>query len=315
MSVEAFKEKHEGLISALLDLARLHESSGAWSESIRLLELGIEIAGDDLRLRARLLLPLAGLLWKRGDMPRAEALLSEVDVTAESLHDESVLSDFYYQQGESHYLKQFYMDEGGSGEALPFHEKALELRLRLGDMEGASDSHSRIGTIHERLGDWERAHHHYLEAIEIAKEAGHKRGLTRPLTHIGGYHRRRGDTQKALEHYREALRASQESGDQEDVMFSLANVAQMIHRVNGDPEEALDHCRRALEIAERTGFKLAMARVRYGIALIHLREGRLDPARENFQRVIEISDGVGLRFFIGPAEEYLRKIDPEHAQP
>jgi tetratricopeptide (TPR) repeat protein len=308
LSGEAFKEKYEELIFTLLDLSRLLESSGEWSESIRLLELGIDIVVDYPRLRARLLLPLAGLLWKRGDMPKAEALLSEIDVTAESFHDEAVLSDFYYQLGEIHYVKQFYMDDGESGEALPFHEKALELRLRLGDMEGASDSHSRVGTILERLGDWEQADQHYREAIDIAEETGYKRGLTRPLTHIGGYHRRRGEAQKALEHYREALRVSQETGDQEDIMFSLANVAQMLHRVNGDPEEALDHCRRALEIAERSGFKLAMARVHYGIALIHLREGCLDRAREHFQRVIEISDSVGYRFFIGPAEEHLRKI-------
>ena len=298
----------------MLDLARLLESSGEWSESIRLLELGTDIVGDYPRLRARLLPSLAGLLWKRGDMPRAEALLSEIDVTVEPFHDEGPLSDFYYQLGEIHYLKQFYMDDAESREALPLHEKALELRLRLGDMESASDSQSRVGTIYERLGDWESAHKHYRNAIEIAEEIGYKRGLTRPLTHIGGYHRRQGETQKALEYYREALRASQESGEQEDVMFSLANVAQMIHRVNGDPEEALDHCRRALEIAERTGFRLAMARVHYGIALIHLRESCLDRAREHFQMVIEISDSVGYGFFIGPAEEHLRKIESELAE-
>ncbi len=315
MSGETFKEKYEEHIIALLGLARLLESSGEWNESIRLLELGTDIVGDHPRLRAMILLPLAGLLWKRGDMPRAEALLSEIDVNAEPFHDEGPLSDFYYQQGEIQYVKQFYMNDVESTEALPLHEKALELRLRLGDMKGASDSYSRVGTILERLGDWEKAHQHYLKAIKIAEEIGYKQGLTRPLTHIGGHHRREGEMQKALERYQEALRASQESGVQEDVMFSIFNVAQMLHRMNGDPEEALDQCRRALEIAERTGFKLAMARVNYGIALIHLREGCLDRAREHFQRVIEISDSVGYRFFIGPAEEHLRKIEPEPAQP
>ncbi len=311
---KGFREKFEELILTLLDLARLFESSGEWRESIRLLELGIDIVCDYPRLRARLLLPLAGLLWKRGEMPRAENLLSEVNVTAETFDDEEVLSDIYYQLGEIQYVKQFYMNDVESKEALPFHEKALELRLRLGDMKGASDSYSRVGTIHERLGDWKKAYQCYQEAIKIAEEIGYKQGLTRPLTHIGGHHRRGGEMQKALEHYQEALRVSQESGVQEDVMFSIFNVAQMLHRMNGDPEEAMDQCRRALEIAERTGFKLAMARVNYGIALIHLREGCLDRAREHFQRVIEISDSVGYRFFIGPAEEHLRKIETERAQ-
>ncbi|UCH57056.1 MAG: hypothetical protein JSV18_06885, partial [Candidatus Bathyarchaeota archaeon] len=81
-------EKFEELIFTLLDLARHFESSGEWHESIRLLELGIEIVGDDPRLRARLLPPLAGLLWKRGEMPRAEILLSEVNITAETFDDE-----------------------------------------------------------------------------------------------------------------------------------------------------------------------------------------------------------------------------------
>jgi len=285
-----------------------NESGGDWSESVRLLEQGIDIVDDDPGLRARLQLPLAGLLWKRGEMARAEALLSEARMTAESSDDEGLLSKVYYQLGEIHYVKQFYMNVTESGEALPFHEKALELRLGRGDMEGASDSHSRVGTIRERLGDWEKAHRHYREAIRIAEETGYTQGLTRPLTHIGGFHRRQGETDKAFEYHREALRISRESGNQEDVMFSLANVAQMIHRVDGDPEGALDHCQRALEIAERTGFILAIARIHYGIAAIHLGEGNVDRAREHFRKVIEISEDTGYRYFIGPAEEQLRKI-------
>ena len=298
----------EGRMTELLDLARKKEYSGDWTEAIDLLEKGINTVGDNPGLRATLQLPLAGLLWKRGEMARAEALLSEARATAESSDDEGLLSEAYYQLGEVHYVKRFYMNDAEYGEALPFHEKALKLRLKLGDKEGASDSHSRVGTIHERLGDWEEAHRHYREAIRIAEEIGYTQGLTRPLTHIGGFHRRQGEMQEAFDHHREALRVSRESGNQEDVMFSLANVAQMIHRVDGDPEGALDHCGRALEIAERTGFKLAMARVHYGIAVIHLGEENFDRAREHFKRVIEISESAGLSYFVGPAEEQLRAI-------
>jgi len=300
--------KLEGRISKLLDLARKNESDGDWTESISLLERGIDTVGDNPRTRAKLLHPLAGLLWKRGEMARAEALLSEAKMTAESFNDERLFSEVYYQLGEIHYVKQFYMNDAKSGEALPLHERAMELRLKQGDMEGASDSHSRVGTIHERLDDWEEAHRHYREAIRIAEETGYTQGLTRPLTHIGGFHRRQGETDKAFEYHREALRISRESGNQEDVMFSLANVAQMIHRVDGDSEGALEHCRRALDIAKRTGFILAIARIHYGIAVIHLGEGDVDRAREHFRKVIEISEGSGYRYFIGPAEEQLKKI-------
>jgi tetratricopeptide (TPR) repeat protein len=301
-------ERFEERISAILDLARLRELNGEWGESICLLESGLDIVGGNPTLRVKLLPPLAGLLWKRGEMTIAEILLSEAYATAESFEDEEALSEVYYQLGEIHYAKQFYMNDAEAKEALPFHEKALELRLRLGDMRGASDSHSRVGTILERLGDWEKAQQHYQEAIKIPEEIGYNQGLTRPLTQMGGYHRRQGETQKALEHHQEALRVSRESGNQEDVMFSTVNVAQMLYRINGEPDEALDLCRGALEVAERTGFKVAMARVHYGIALINLREGRSDQAREHFRRVIEISESAGLQYFIGPAEEQLRKI-------
>ncbi|MHA2083963.1 MAG: tetratricopeptide repeat protein [Candidatus Thorarchaeota archaeon] len=304
--------KLEEKISRLLYQARSHETKGDWGKSICLLEQGINVVGDDTRLRTRLLPPLAGLLWKRGKMAMAEELLSEAMTTTGSIDDERFLPEVYYQLGEIQYVKQFYMDDSESDKALPFHEKALELRLRLDDMEGASDSHSRVGTVHERLGDWEKAHQHYRKAIRIAEEIGYTQGLTRPLTHLGGRHRRQGEIQRAFEQYQEALRVSQESGNQEDVMFSLANVAQMIHRVNGDPEEALDHCQRALEIAERTGFKLAMARVHYGIAVIHLGEEDFDQAREHFRRVIEISEGAELSYFIEPAKEQLLKIEKEY---
>jgi tetratricopeptide (TPR) repeat protein len=304
MPDEGFEER----INTILDHARLKELSGEWIESIRLLESGIDVAGDNPRLRVKLLPPLACLLWKRGEMPRAEALLSEAYETAESSGDEETLSEVYYQLGEIHYAKQFYMNDAEAGEGLPFHEKALDLRLKLNNRNGASDSYSRIGTIHERLEDWEKAHQCYQEATKIAEETGYSQGLIRPLTHIGGFHRRQGDEQKALEHHQEALRVSRESGNQEDTMFSIANVAQIRYRINGDSEEALSLCREALEIAERTGFKLAVARVHFGIALIHLRENCSEKAREHFLRVIEISEDAGLLYFIGPAEEQLGKI-------
>jgi tetratricopeptide (TPR) repeat protein len=296
-------KKYEEISNSILELAKDIEASGEWSEAVRILKHGVGIVQDHPTLKVRLIPLLAGLLWKRGEIDTAESLLS-----LDGVDSDEALSDFYYELGEIHYVKKYYMNDDSYQNGLGFHEKALELRIKLGDMEGVSESHSRIGTIYEHLDNWEEANNRYQAGIKFARMVGYKSGLTRPLTHLAGYQRRQGELDKAFELYHEALRVSQESGDQEDTMFSLANMAQITYLTENDLEEALGYCWRALEIAERTGFILAIARVHYGIASLSLRAGQNNQARDHFQQVINVSEKGGYNYFIGPAEEQLKNL-------
>lgn len=293
--------RYNELASSILGLVHDHRSKGEWEEAVHLLEHGTKILRDYPKSKAMLLAIYAELLWKRGDIQRAENILQEKPYV-----DPKTLSDILYEFAEVHYILKYFMYRDTDQDPLTLHEKALSLRREAGYLEGVSDSLSRVGTMYEHQGDYEKAQPYYLEGIEVAESIGYTAGLIRPYTHMAAYQRELGNHDESYRLYSESVRLSEEVGDESVTMFSLANMAQAEYAASGDLQQALSYDLRALVIAEKTGFILAHARVHLGIALLYMQAEDNEKAKSHFNKVIEVAEAAGYSYFTKPAQDYIK---------
>jgi len=83
-------------------------------------------------------------------------------------------------------------------EALAYQRQALELRESMGDTRGVSESLFLIGTVYERLHQYDRAFDYYTQARRIADECGHLYEKTEPARHFAYKALLKGDLEQAL---------------------------------------------------------------------------------------------------------------------
>jgi tetratricopeptide (TPR) repeat protein len=87
---------------------------------------------------------------------------------------------------------------------------------------------SRLGTIHEHLGNHDQALEYHNKAIKAAEEINYDEGLYRPITHIGAFYRRQNDLKTALTYYQRALEICRRIGDNQGLIFALGNVGRTL---------------------------------------------------------------------------------------
>lgn len=296
---------HDKLASTVLEIAYNHKTNGEYKEALHLLHHGSQILIEYPKNNAKLVPLFAELLWKTGDIQRAEKILDK------EFHDidDKTLSDILYELAEVHYILKYFMLRETHQDSLKLHEEALSLRREIGYLEGVSESLSRIGTMYEHRGDYENAQPYYLEAIKIANSINYTRGLTRPFTHMAAYQRKLGNHDESYRLYSESLKLSEKVGLQETISLSLANMAQAEFQASGDLEKALRLDFRALQIAEKTGFILAHARAHFGIALLYMQAEYNEKANEHFLKVIEVAESAGYSYFVKPAQDYMKQLE------
>lgn len=280
-------EKYRSLATSILEISAIHERTGQWDQAIHLLQFILEVVdkAEDSKSEAKLRVLLGNLLWKRGDLAEARAILQKAKQLAEKTSDLKTLGDCFYHLGELYYVEASVMRKRDHTAALDYHEKAFALREKSGDKKGVVQSLSRLGTINEHLGNQDQALEYHNEAIKIAEEINYDQGLYRPITHIGSFYRLQGDLKTALEHYKRALEICRKINDKQGLVFALGNVGRTLSELDEPLGDALQLCREALTIAEDLDFKIAIGRTLMITGDLYVKGGDPDTAKEFFQRI------------------------------
>ena len=164
-----------------------------------------------------------------------------------------------------------YGNVGEAGKALPYYEKALELREEL-EKEAPSVSSKRdlsvscnkMGDAYRALGEAKKALPYYEKALELSEElekeapsVSSKRDLSVGYERMGDAYRALGETKKALLYYEKDLKLSEELekevpsvSSKRDLSISYERMGEA-YRALGEVEQALKYLSQAVE-----GFRL-----------------------------------------------------------
>ena len=188
-------------------------------------------------------------------------------------------------------------------------EQMGDLRTLLGDYGGALASYEsaaaqcepvalariehKLGGVHHRRGDWERAEARFLAALDSA--SGDERGLrARILADLGLTLHHAGKRERAATLAREALVLAEAAADRR-AQAQAHNMLGVLARNEGELQLALDQLERSLELARELDDAPAQAATLNNLALVKRDAGELPAALELTEKALALCAGYGDR--------------------
>lgn len=235
----------------------------------------------------------------------------------------------------------------GHPEVAELHERLGDMRTLRGDYGGALASFEsaaahagpeglgaiehKLGEVHDRRGEWDRAEAHFVaaldatpdnlnglrariqadrglsfhragnaeraaaltrEALALAETAEDRRGEAQAHNLLGILARHAGDIDTAANRLERSLAVAEALGDDSAQAAALNNLA-LVSRDAGDRDAALQLTQRALERCARQGDRHREAALENNLADIHRAAGRLDESMAHLKRAVGIFSEVG----------------------
>ena len=177
---------------------------------------------------------------------------------------------------------------GEYGEALASYEAAGAF----GDEDHLADIERKLGSVYQRLGEWELAESHFEAALAAWGESGPAGELARLHADLSLVAHREGRGDLALERARRALDLA--AGD-ERALAQAHNVLGVLASANGDLGGARHHLERSLALAEALGDPAARVAALNNLALAYANGGELGQALESAEAALALCIALGDR--------------------
>jgi tetratricopeptide (TPR) repeat protein len=222
---------------------------------------------------------------------------------AERSGDSLLIADAAELAGRVHYARRINLAAGGYDAPLRHFERALALRRAAGDTGGTVEALFRVGLIHERQGDGDRAIALYQEGMRLAA-SGYPLERSHLARHLGYQHLRRGDLDRAMTFLRQSHELREQAGAVLVRSPSLASIGE-VYRRKGDHARAREYVERALAEAERIGASRFVVQALIALGEIEAATERVEQAGRHWRRAETLAGEIGYVSGVEQARELL----------
>lgn len=193
-----------------------------------------------------------------------------------------------------HQLARLQLQRGDTKAAVALYERCLDINQALGDVEGLSWTHCRIGAALRILGQYGQAIQHLHQARFHAQQIADDSALASCLIEIGAVYRDQGDPSAAVAYCEQALRAIEampiaELAIETHACLTLAEVDFQ----RGEHAAALAHLDRVDKVTDRTHSAADRARACELRGDIQHEQGRLPDAARAWHRASDLYEHTG----------------------
>ncbi len=186
-------------------------------------------------------------------------------------------ADTYYKTGLTFKNRQVY------DSALFFYNLALEEYLKLNNQEGVAGALNRIGIVHFRLKDYDKAMDYQIQSFAINDSLNYRVGLMKNKLNMGNIFNEKQDYLEAKQHYLEAIEIGTHLNQSGLMATTFNNLgALLISHPQGNPildlDSALFYFQQAFEIYSEHNLENAMAGSLQNFGLVFEQKQQYDSA-------------------------------------
>ena len=183
---------------------------------------------------------------------------------------------------------------GNYAQAQEYHEKALAIRLEIGDRKGEAADYGNLGTVFQSLGYYNKAQEYYQKALSIRLEIGDKKGEARDYGNIGTLFSLLGEYDKAQKDLEKALRIQKKLCDRSGEARCYGNLGALFLSLRKYPMTD-KYLQQSLAIAKKIGDKCGEAAVYGHLGIISCHLQNYEKAQEHHEKALAICKEIGDR--------------------
>ena len=181
---------------------------------------------------------------------------------------------------------------GEYDKAKEYLEKALAIRIQIGDKEGEAADYANLGTVFQSVGEYEKAKEYLKKALVIRKEIGDKSGEGSSYGSLGAVFHSVGEYDKAKEYLEKALVIKKEIGDRSGEGSSYGNLGTVFQSV-GEYNKGKEYLEKALVIKKEIGDKSGEASSYGNLAIMFISAGEYQKAKEHLEKALAMRIQIG----------------------
>ncbi|MEH2161314.1 MAG: tetratricopeptide repeat protein [Nostoc sp.] len=251
-------------------------------ERIDLLERLLMEQSTDVRSRINILKELGVAYGSIGEVQKAEDfLLKALKLTEE---DENLVG---IKASVLHELGYTYHDLGEWDKAIALYNQSLEIKERIGNIQGKAATLHQLAGIYAKKGDVDEAIALYNQSLEINERIGNVQGKATTLHQLAIIYSDKGYVDEAIALYNQCLEVFERIGDAYWKALTLHSIAS-IYANKGDVDEAIALYNQSLEINERIGNVQGKAMTLWCLGDLAEEQGEYTKAISYLQPALEI---------------------------
>jgi len=178
--------------------------------------------------------------------------------------------------------------------ALSYYQQAAGFSKKIGDHIGEGQTLGNIGVVYKKTGRYDLAITHYNKALRIFRKIGERLGESIILRNIGLVQLNLGGYDQALSNFQKALVIAKDIGNRRWETKNLVNIG-TVYKNLGQYNKALAYQRNALKITKQIGDRNQEGNALGNIGLLYDYLGRYDEALFYYKRTLEIAREIGDR--------------------
>ncbi len=184
-------------------------------------------------------------------------------------------------------------------------QDALDVRKRIGDMQGIGDCLNALGAIAQNQEKLDIAADYFNQAVEIKMNLNDLRGVAYLQNNLGNIHFLKQDYDKAIRHFNESYTLLKEMKDQIGMAYCVHNIGGAYEAL-GCHSDAIKSLQEAVAIRTQIQDKGGIAEGLWSLGDVHCATGNYEMALQTLQSAADLFEELGR---IEESKQCIEQID------
>ncbi len=315
LSPQEIATKYVLVLDTLCEIAETYRISGRQEDAVSVLMAGLPLLHEvSLHHQAMFLTAYgkqltASAFQSKRTAEEAFSALQRAKQIAESLKEQALLADVFYELGEMYYVRghKTIAEENDHEISLAYFLQALALREAIHDEKHMPSSLLSVGRMYQNIGQNEAAHLYIERAIVQAEQQQDRAIQAEATNHLALLSAGVDDIETAIQQAKVGLTTREAAGLKAEIPISCLTLAEL-YSAQGKNTEALTYYQQCYALAEEIASSTSLFAL-LGIGYIHLESNDTAKAIEHFEQALKRAEAIDRKNGVQEAQEALAEAE------